>query len=534
MATTPAMSWEEWGRTDGLGLAELVRAGKLSRGELAAQAAAGVARVNPRLEAVIEVFDDVLADPGIDRPDPAGALAGVPIFLKDLGSGLKGRRQEAGSALLAGTVLGQTDPLVANYLRAGMIPLGRSTTPEFGLTFDTVTDYRGSLRVSRNPWNLERTPGGSSGGSAAVVAAGVTPISMATDGGGSIRIPASFCGLVGLKPSRGRVAPPFARNEYVSRTSVEGVVTRSVRDTAAVLDYITAGPKGGSFICMAPPAGSYLDAIRTDPAPLRIALSTGDWGRATRTDPEVAERVREVARVLEGLGHHVEEIGDREICAWETLWRGFITGWVGSRLMFKTMAERRGLSEAQLHERLEPMTWRHYVAAQRYSVLDMFAMMDANNTVTRQWGALMTPLRRPALPGDRHPRGQGERAVFAPARRGHRPLDRPPYRRRALHDAGERDGTAGDRVAGRARYGRAADRRAALWRFRARGFVAGTGGAIGAGAGRVVRGGTAGACRRGRVARCVDKSCSRLRKMSTNAAHAKGMCLQMLHLRTPL
>ncbi|MGA9868109.1 MAG: amidase [Acetobacteraceae bacterium] len=390
MATTLAMSWEEWGRTDGIALADLVRTGKLTRGELAAQAAAGVARVNPRLEAVIEVFEDVLADPGIDRPDPAGALAGVPIFLKDLGSGLKGRRQEAGSALLAGTVLGQTDPLVTNYLRAGMVPLGRSTTPEFGLTFDTVTDYRGSLRVSRNPWNLERTPGGSSGGSAAAVAAGVTPISMATDGGGSIRIPASFCGLVGLKPSRGRVAPPFARNEYVSRTSVEGVVTRSVRDTAAVLDYITAGPKGGSFIRMAPPAGSYLDALRSDPAPLRIALSTGDWGRATRTDPEVAARVREVARVLEGLGHHVEEIGDREICAWETLWRGFITGWVGSRLMFKTMAERRGLSEAQLHERLEPMTWRHYVAAQRYSVLDMFAMMEANNTVTRQWGALMT------------------------------------------------------------------------------------------------------------------------------------------------
>ncbi|MGH7211935.1 MAG: amidase family protein, partial [Acetobacteraceae bacterium] len=177
MATTLAMSWEEWGRTDGLALAELVRTGKLTRGELVTQAAAGVARVNPRLEAVIEVFDDVLADPGIDKPDPAGALAGVPIFLKDLGSGLKGRRQEAGSALLAGTVLGQTDPLVANYLRAGMVPLGRSTTPEFGLTFDTVTDYRGGLRVSRNPWNLERTPGGSSGGSAAVVAAVVTPIS---------------------------------------------------------------------------------------------------------------------------------------------------------------------------------------------------------------------------------------------------------------------------------------------------------------------------------------------------------------------
>ncbi len=390
MTETPAMSWKEWSRTDGLGLAALVRDGKVAAAELTAQAATGLARVNSRLEAVIETFEDALAGAGTERPDQVGPLFGVPIFLKDLGSGQKGRRQEAGSALLAGTVLPQTDPLVANYLRAGMLPIGRSTTPEFGLTFDTVTDYRGGLRVSRNPWNLERTPGGSSGGSASAVAAGVTPISMATDGGGSIRIPAAFCGLVGLKPSRGRVAPPYVRNEYLSRTSVEGVVTRSVRDTAAVLDFITAGPKGGSFIRMAPPETSYLDALRTDPPPLRIALSTGDWGRATPPDPEVIARVHEVGRAMQALGHHVEEIADHEICTWETLWRGFITGWIGSRVMFATMAERRGLSEAQLQELLNPMTWRHFVAAKRYTVLDMFAMMEANNVVTRQWGALLT------------------------------------------------------------------------------------------------------------------------------------------------
>ncbi len=389
MAATPAMSWDEWARLDGIALADLVRARKLTPAELAAQAAAGLARVNPRLEAVIEVFDDVLAEPATDGPDQAGRLHGVPIFLKDLGSGLKGRSQEAGSALLAGTVLAQTDPLVTNYLRAGLIPLGRSTTPEFGLTFDTVTDYRGGVRVSRNPWRLDRSPGGSSGGSGAVVAAGVTPISMATDGGGSIRFPAAFCGLVGLKPSRGRVAPPLARNEYVTRTSVEGVVTRSVRDTACVFDYITRGPNGGSFIRMAPPASSYLGAVQYDPPSLRIALSTGDWGRTSRTDPEIAARVREAASALEALGHHVEEIDDRAICAWETLWRGYMTGWIGSRLVFATMAAKRGLNDQQLRERLNPMTWRHYLAARQYSVLDIFEMMDANNTVTRQWGALL-------------------------------------------------------------------------------------------------------------------------------------------------
>ncbi len=394
-----------------------MRARKVTPAELVAQAAAGVARI-ARLDPVIEVFDDVLANPLADGPDAAGRLHGVPIFLKDLGSGLKGRLQESGSALLAGTVLGQTDPLIANFLRAGMIPLGRSTTPEFGLTFDTVTDYRGGVRVSRNPWNPEHTPGGSSGGAGVLVAAGVTPIGMASDGGGSIRFPAAFCGVVGLKPSRGRVAPAFARNEYVARVSVEGVVTRSVRDTAAVLDHITTGPNGGSFIRLAPPAGSYLGAVQYDPPPLRIALSTGDWGRATRTDPEVAARVREAARALEALGHHVEEIDDAGICTWETLWRGYLTGWVGSRVVFARMAAQRGLDERGLRERLNPMTWRHYVAAQRYTVLrhlrDDGRQQHRHPPMGRADGAL----RRPALPGLRGPHAARERPLFAAARRG--------------------------------------------------------------------------------------------------------------------
>ena len=388
MVGLSAMSWEEWSRLDGLSLADLVRARKIALAEVVGQAAAGTERVG-QLEAVIEVFADALADPLVNAPDAAGRLYGVPVFLKDLGSALRGRLQEAGSALLAGTVAAQTDPLVANYLRAGMIPLGRSTTPEFGLTFDTVTDYRDGVRVSRNPWNLDRTPGGSSGGSAALVAAGVTPISMATDGGGSIRIPAACCGLVGLKPSRGRVAPPLGRNEYANRVSVEGVVTRGVRDTAAVLDHVTRGPNGGSFIPLAPPAGSYLGAVQYDSPPLRVALSTGDWGRMSRTDAEVAARVREAGHVLEALGHHVEEVSDDAICHWPTLWGAYLTGWISSRMAFAALAAQRGLTEEQLRERLNPMTWRHYVAAKRYTVMDMLAMMDANNTATRQWGALM-------------------------------------------------------------------------------------------------------------------------------------------------
>ena len=389
MASGLAMSWDEWASHDGIALAERVRKREVSAQLVAAQAAAAVARLNPQIEAVIEVFADVVANPDADGPDRSGKLYGVPIFLKDLGSGLKGRTQDSGSAFLAGTRIAATDPVVENYLRAGLVPLGRSTTPEFGLTFDTTTDYRGTVKVTRNPWNLRHTPGGSSGGSAASVAAGVVPLSMSSDGGGSTRIPASFCALVGLKASRGRVPPPLARNEFVARVSIEGVVSRSVRDTAAAYDYLTRVPNGGSFIKMGAPAGSYLDAIAREPGKLKIALSTGRWGRNTDTDPQVAQRVREVARVLESLGHAVEELNDDAICDWPTLWQTYMTGWIGSRLIFAMMAADRGIPTSDLERLLNPMTWRHYQAAGRYDMYDTLRMMNGNNIVTRQVGALM-------------------------------------------------------------------------------------------------------------------------------------------------
>jgi amidase len=384
-----AMSWAEWARHDGVALAELVRTQQVSPRQVTAQAAAAVARLNPKLEAVIEVFDDIREDPDVDGPDRTGRLYGVPIFLKDLGSGLKGRTQDSGSAFTKGTRVSATDPAVENYLRAGLVPLGRSTTPEFGMTFDTSTEYRGEIKVTRSPWNLQRTPGGSSGGSAAAVAAGVVPLSMSSDGGGSTRIPASFCGLVGLKASRGRVPQPLSRNEYVTRISIEGVVSRSVRDTAAVYDYLSRVPNGGSFIKMTAPGGSYLDAIKREPGKLKIGLSTARWGRGTDTDPEVAARVREAARLLESLGHAVEELNDDAICDWEAMWSGYITQWISSRSLFTMMAADKGIATSKLRTLLNPMTWRHYEAADRYDKFDIFRMMNANNTVTRQFGALM-------------------------------------------------------------------------------------------------------------------------------------------------
>lgn len=384
-----AMGWDEWMRHDATSLAALVRGGQLTAQEVAAQAAAGVARVNGRLNGVLEVFDDVVADPQTDRPDRAGRLYGVPMFLKDLGSRLKGRRQEAGTRLLAGNVAKDTDPLVENFLSAGLVPMGRSTTPEFGMSFDTATSYLGHVHVTRNPWNTERTPGGSSGGSAAMVAAGVTPISMASDGGGSTRIPASFCGLIGLKASRGRMAMPLLHNEFTWRIAVEGMVTRTVRDTATAMDYLVRVPNGGTFYPMQRPEVSYAEAARQSPGRLRIALSTGRWGRTGACDPEVADRIRGFARLLESLRHDVVEIDDAKICDWEAMWSGYITQWVCGRVLYAPIAETAGMDAPAMLDALSPMVRRHFEAAQSYSTLDLYKAMACNNAVTRAFGRVM-------------------------------------------------------------------------------------------------------------------------------------------------
>jgi len=384
-----AMSWEEWATHDAVALAARIRGGELTPGEAAAQAAAAVARLDPQLEAVLGLYEDILIDPDRDLPDRSGKLYGVPMFLKDLGSGLDKRVQESGSKLHAGHVVPATDPTVTNYLSAGLVPIGRSTTPEYGMTIDTSTDYLGRVKVTRNPWHPARTAGGSSGGSAAAVAAGILRVSMSSDGGGSTRIPAAFCGLVGLKATRGRVPRPLGQNEYMNRTSADGVVTRNVRDTAAVYDYLTRIPNGGSFMAMSPPAGSYLDVIARDPAPQRIGLTTGAWGRGGEIDREIAARVRETAGLLESLGHIVEEVDDSAICNWEALWFAYTTNWVGGRAQFAHTARDKRIDPDRLGEYLCPMTYRHFLDAARYDKFDLWRMMACNNTVTRQFGQAM-------------------------------------------------------------------------------------------------------------------------------------------------
>src|SRR5258708_14779047 len=409
MRQSLAMSWEEWTSHDAVGLAALVQQGKVKPRELAEEAAAGGQRSNAKLDAVLEVFEDVLANPDTDAPSHDGSLYGVPIFLKDAASGLKGRVQESGSKLMQGHVVAQTDPTVENFLRAGLIPIGRSTLPEFAMTIDTTTAYANRLIVTRNPWNLERTPGGSSGGASALVAAGVTPICSASDGGGSIRIPAAFTGLVGLKPTRGRVPRPLGQSELLQRNSNDGVLTRTVRDTAAAFDYLTRIPNGGSFIATPPPDGSFRAGLDNDPKGLRLALSTASLRRNGASDPEIVERVEEVARLLQSLGHHVEEVDAETICDWSLIWWNFTFQCLGTQDKLRLTAEARGVSLDELPRRLSPMVRRMYEADSRYTKLDVWRMMSNSNKITRAFGRFMErhdllltptlPIRVPAAHG---------------------------------------------------------------------------------------------------------------------------------------
>ncbi|HTL05550.1 MAG TPA: amidase, partial [Gemmatimonadales bacterium] len=266
------LSDREYLEHDALGLAELVRRKELTPAELLETALARIERLNPRVNAVIHRLDEA-ARVTTRGPLPEGPFQGVPLLLKDLLSGVAGEPFECGSALLRGFRAPHDSELVRRYRRAGFVLAGKTNTPEFGLTPVTEPATRGP---TRNPWDLTRTSGGSSGGAAAAVASGMVPVAAGGDGGGSIRIPASCCGLFGMKPTRGRVPTGPDFGELWQGAVVEHVVTRSVRDSAAVLD-ATAGPDPGAPYYAPPPERSFLEETRRPPGRLRIAFTAQPW-----------------------------------------------------------------------------------------------------------------------------------------------------------------------------------------------------------------------------------------------------------------
>jgi amidase len=291
----------EFARLDAVAQAELVRRGEVEPLELVEAAAARIERLNPLLNAVVlPMFDE--ARRAASGPLPDGPFAGVPFLLKDLLAAYAGVPMTSGSAFLRDFVPRHDSPLVARLKRAGLLIIGKTNTPEYGILPTAEPQLFGP---SRNPWNTGRTTGGSSGGSAAAVASGMVPMAHANDGGGSIRIPASCCGLFGLKPTRARnpLGPDFG--DIFGGLVAEHAVTRSVRDSAALLD-ATSGPDVGDPYCAPPPARPFSREVGVPPGRLRIAFTaTAPTGVAVH--PDCVSAVKDAAALCADPGHEVVE-----------------------------------------------------------------------------------------------------------------------------------------------------------------------------------------------------------------------------------
>ena len=287
---------------DATAQADLVRRGEASPAELVEAAIGRIEAVNPRLDAVIRTrFDRAREEAAGALPD--GPFRGVPILLKDLGCLVQGEVTTFGLGPLRDLAMPVTSYLARQFRDAGFVSLGRTVVPELGTT---VTTEPMSFPPARNPWHTGHSTGGSSGGSAAAVASGMVAVAHAADGGGSIRIPASECGLVGLKPTRARVSQGPLVGEAWAGGVADGAVTRTVRDAAAVLDVISTRMPGEPYY--APPLPRPLrEEVGADPGRLRVGFLDRPDGEMFLDHPQCREAVAGAARLLESLGHHVEE-----------------------------------------------------------------------------------------------------------------------------------------------------------------------------------------------------------------------------------
>lgn len=300
-AGTSKMALRDYAAEDATGLAALVKRGEVSAAELLELAIARTEVVNGAINAVcLKHYEEARA--ALKTIDPKAPLAGVPFLLKDLGVQLKGTVTSNGSRFFADRVASHTSTVVQRYQAAGLNIFGKATSPEFGQIPNTVSTLWGK---TRNPWNPEYSAGGSSGGSAAAVAAGIVPAAHATDGGGSIRFPAAMCGLVGLKPTRARTPLGPDKSEGWSGLSCGHVVSRSVRDTALLLD-LTQGPEPGAAYWPPAPSDSYVNELAREPGKLRIGLITAS-PMGTPVHQDNLDALSKTAALCRSLGHEVRE-----------------------------------------------------------------------------------------------------------------------------------------------------------------------------------------------------------------------------------
>jgi len=293
--------FKEYENYDAIGLAELIRNGEVTAEEVLEAAIARCDARNPALNAVVQELYDHGREMAV-RDLPSGPLAGVPYLIKDLGAAIAGTPTTGGSKFMEDVVPDADSETVVRLKAAGMSIFGKTNTCEFGMSITCEPQFYGP---TKNPWDDDVTPGGSSGGAASAVAARILPAAHASDGFGSIRVPASCCGLVGLKPTRGRNSFAPGLGERMGGIVAEHTVSITVRDHAAILD-ATAGPAPGDPYFAPPPARAFLSEAVTAPGVLRIAVSSGG-NTGAKTDGEHARVLAETVQVLSELGHHVEE-----------------------------------------------------------------------------------------------------------------------------------------------------------------------------------------------------------------------------------
>jgi len=294
------MAFSDYSKYDGLGLAELVRKKQVSPAELVEEAISRIETHNPKLNAVVLPLYDRAREQAKGSL-PEGPFTGVPFMLKDLHANLEGVPTSHGSKLWKGVPATVTTEMARRWESSGVIVVGKTNTPEFGLTPYTES---GTLGAAHNPWDVTRTTGGSSGGSAAAVAARMVPLASAGDGGGSIRIPSSACGIFGLKPTRGRTPTGPIIGESWAGFDIEHVLTLSVRDSAAMLDATKGGDVGAPYII--PDAGPFLSEVEKKPGKLRIAYSTKPM-LGKNVHPDCVKGVEETVELLRKLGHDLVE-----------------------------------------------------------------------------------------------------------------------------------------------------------------------------------------------------------------------------------
>lgn len=376
---------------DAVGLASLVSTGAVSPREVASAARSAAARLNAELNAFVEIWhDEPLAD--------SGPFLGVPFAIKDIGITARGKRLEFGSRLAAGAVMEDDSDLMRRFRAAGFTTIGRTATPEFAISTTTEPDFGGP---TLNPWDRTRSAGGSSGGAAVAVAAGVVPVAHATDAGGSIRIPASSIGLVGLKPSRGRVCMGPALDEIWGGLATQFVLSRTVRDSAALLDLLE-GPNTGEPFEIVRPAGRYADAIRRPPRSLRIGCMVHPLN-GRRSAPSVVAVIDRTAKLLESLGHAVEPATLDPGVSWEAY--ALATGryWIThTAFLIRQISALTGRPVDETT--LEPASLAVYRQGLKTSAIDLIEAGAVRNTITRAIGSfferydlLLTPTM-PDLP----------------------------------------------------------------------------------------------------------------------------------------